>query len=267
MKKNFLKVAAILCCTSLFQLTPTFAAENEKVDLTPEEIVLNYFEAVKDKDYDRAVDILREENLSKKEQKQELKEIMSDESTAVASVDNVVVTKAYDDYIEVNVRNSYEDGTEEEGPILLKREDDGNYILKRVVVDPDSNEIDQDDLNAIIESEDDTISEKARYSQTQLVDWDFSQEAGDTKYSDTFSVSNIKYLRANVSTMADVTIQVVKKKVGSDTKLTDSSYLSGDEDSQRTNLYIKDGNSVKNAKLRIYFESDGYCYGELYAIK
>lgn len=152
MKKNFLKISIILCCVILFQLTTTFVVKNKAVNLTPEEIVLNYFEAVKDKDYDRAVDILREENLSKKEQKQELEEIMSDESTAVASVDNVVVKKEYDDYIELNVRYSYEDGTQEEEPVLLKREYDGNYILKRVLVDPDSNEIDQEDLNTIIES-------------------------------------------------------------------------------------------------------------------
>lgn len=152
MKKIFLKISIILCCVILFQLTTTFVVKNKAVNLTPEEIVLNYFEAVKDKDYDRAADILREENLSKKEQKQELKEIMSDESTAVASVDNVVVKKEYDNYIELNVRYSYEDGAQEEEPVLLKREYDGNYILKRVLVDPDSNEIDKEYLNTIIES-------------------------------------------------------------------------------------------------------------------
>ena len=152
MKKNFLNISIILCCVILFQLTTTFAVKNEDVNLTPEEVVTNYFEAVKDKDYDRAIDILKEENLSQKEQKQQLEEIMSDESTAVTSVDNVVITKEYNDYIQLNIRNSYEDGTQEDGPILLKREDDGNYTLKRVVVDPDSNEMDQEYLNTTIKS-------------------------------------------------------------------------------------------------------------------
>lgn len=171
MKKKLLKIATILCCTSLFYLTLTFAAENKTVALNPKEVVTDFFKAIISNDYDKAVDILREEGLSKKEQKEDLKEIMSYDDTAVVSVDNVVISQEYDNYVELKVTASYKDGSQVEEPILLKKENNGTYKLKRISIDSDSNEIDQKELNSIFGYKDDSeLSNKnAKYAQTELV--------------------------------------------------------------------------------------------------
>lgn len=269
LKKSTLFLAALAICTS-FVPKSVFAAtvkETTPASVTisvvnPKEVVTNYLEAVKSSNVDKAVSILKEDGITEDQQKDRLYELLDDSSTKIAAIKDVKLENKTSTTATLSVTIQYEDGSIIKSPVSLEKQD-GQYKFKRITAD--ENVIKKATKTSInTKTNTSNLLSAASYSQTKVIDFDITQDAGTKGYSDdVFTDYNATYVQVNAWAGAKVEACIVKYGIFSDTELTDKASFSG---SYNFKLTLKSGKTFKNASLRIYFMNDANCYGEVYTI-
>jgi len=267
-KKIAMVALALTICTSVIPTSTYAATVNESTSVNvavtksdPVNLVTNYLKAIKDGNIDKAVAILKEDGLTEAQQKKEISQLLKNADSKIDKIKNVTLVKNSSNTATLNITVEYGDGSIIQSPVSLEK-DSETYKFKRL--DADENVIQKATKTNMNVSK--TLGLNS-YSQTELVDWNLdADEPGITRYTDTFSARNVRYFVANIWAPIDVQLAIVKKGVFSDTLLTNTVNLSGDQDSQQASFDIKSGSSVSNASLRIGFVHSGSSYGELYAV-